>query len=148
MENPTVQVSLALLLARAERYVTDRLDDALRSAGLTVDQYRVLLQLVDGQGHSMAEIAERAVLAAATLTRVVDRLSQLKLVHRRIDALDRRRVLIFMSHRGAPVLQQVVNQEDELRADLEARLGVADLGHLLETLAAMVEAPAEAPAAR
>lgn len=47
MKNPTAQLSLALLLARAERYVTDRLDDALRGAGLTVDQYRVLLQLVE-----------------------------------------------------------------------------------------------------
>lgn len=148
MKNPTAQVSLALLLARAERYVTDRLDDALRAAGLTVDQYRVLLQLVDGQGHSMAEVGERAVIAAATLTRVVDRLSQLNLVHRRIDALDRRRVLIFMSHRGAPVLQQVVNQEDAVREDLEARLGVADLGHLVETLDAMIDAPAGSPAAR
>ncbi|MGD9987544.1 MarR family winged helix-turn-helix transcriptional regulator [Pseudonocardia sp.] len=148
MRSPTAQVSLAALLTRAERYVTDRLDDALRAAGLTADQYRVLLQLAGGQGHSMAEVADRAVLAAATLTRIVDRLVRLDLVHRRVDALDRRRVLIFLSRRGGSVLQQVVDRENEVRRDLEARLGVADLGHLVATLEAMIDAPAAVPPPR
>ncbi|AEA28117.1 regulatory protein MarR [Pseudonocardia dioxanivorans CB1190] len=148
MGDPTAQVSLALLLAQAERYATDRLDDVLRATGLTVDQYRVLLQLADGHGHSMTEVAEQAVLSPATLTRVVDRLSQLNLLHRRIDPIDRRRALLYMSHRGEPLLRQIINEEGALQEELEARLGVVDYNHLLDTLQTMISASATASAGR
>jgi DNA-binding MarR family transcriptional regulator len=136
------QTSLALLLAQVTKYVNGQLEDALQATGLTVDQYRVLLQLVDGEGHSMADVADRAVLPPATLTRVVDRLSQLNLVHRRVDAVDRRRVLLYMSHRGGPLLQQVVNEEESVKRELENRLGVVDFNHLLDTLLTMISEPA------
>ncbi|GAY08469.1 transcriptional regulator, MarR family [Pseudonocardia sp. N23] len=112
----------------------------LRATGLTVDQYRVLLQLTDGQGHSMAEVAEQAVLAPATLTRVVDRLTQLNLLHRRVDPVDRRRALLYMSHRGEPLIRQVINEEEAVKEELETRLGVVDFNHLLDTLTRMISA--------
>lgn len=146
MSDPTAPVSLALLLAQAAKFMNAQLDEALQANGLTVEQYRVLLQLADGQGHSMAEVAEQAVLPPATLTRVVDRLSQLNLVHRRVDAVDRRRVLLYLSHRGSPALGQVVNHEESVKHRLEDRLGVVDFNHLLDTLHALIAAPATASA--
>ncbi|MBN9107195.1 MAG: MarR family transcriptional regulator [Pseudonocardia sp.] len=148
MENPTAHASLALLLAQAERYATSRLDEVLRATGLTVDQYRVLLQLMDGRGHSMTEVAEQAVLAPATLTRVVDRLSQLNLLHRRPDPVDRRRALLFMSHRGEPLLRQVINEEESIKEELEGRLGVVDFNHLIDTLGTLVATQTASPTSR
>ncbi|MCF7553419.1 MarR family winged helix-turn-helix transcriptional regulator [Pseudonocardia sp. WMMC193] len=134
MQDITDRTSLALRLAQVARAVNGCLAEPLAAGGLSLDQYRVLLQLADGEGHAMADVALGALIPAPTLTRVVDRLVNGGLLHRRVDPLDRRRVLLFLSHRGRPVLRQVQLAEEELQQRIEARLGVADLGRLVDDL--------------
>ncbi|GAA1789873.1 hypothetical protein GCM10009735_21820 [Actinomadura chokoriensis] len=88
------------MLARVERDITARLGAALKTAGSTVEEWRVTSLLSDGAGHPMTEIAEHALLPAPTLTKVVDRLVSAGLVYRRPDEDDRRRILVFLSERG------------------------------------------------
>lgn len=88
------------MLARVERDITARLGAALKTAGSTVEEWRVTSLLSDGSGHPMTEIAEHALLPAPTLTKVVDRLVSAGLVYRRPDEEDRRRILVFLSERG------------------------------------------------
>ncbi|NEA25836.1 winged helix-turn-helix transcriptional regulator [Actinomadura bangladeshensis] len=80
--------------------MTARLGAALKTAGSTVEEWRVTSLLADGTGRPMAEIAEHALLPAPTLTKVVDRLVSAGLVYRRVDDADRRRVLVFLSEHG------------------------------------------------
>lgn len=93
-------VDLAQLLSQVEHRVTRRLAAALKEAGSTVEQWRILLLLSDGGGHAMTEIADFALVPAPTLTRLVDRMVANNLVYRRVDHQDRRRVLVFLSDRG------------------------------------------------
>ncbi|CAL9578242.1 hypothetical protein SUDANB171_04957 [Streptomyces sp. enrichment culture] len=91
---------LATLLTRAERLAVRRLRAVLEGTGCTVDAWRVLSLLADGEGHGMTAIAERVLLPPPTLTRLVDQLVDDGLVHRRVDPLDRRRVLAALTPRG------------------------------------------------
>jgi DNA-binding MarR family transcriptional regulator len=91
---------LAHALSRAERSVVRQLARILDDEGVTVDQWRILQLLADGRGHRMSELSEFAFLPAASLTRVVDRMVTDGLVHRRVDTLDRRRVLVHLTARG------------------------------------------------
>ncbi|GAA2371843.1 MarR family winged helix-turn-helix transcriptional regulator [Streptomyces carpaticus] len=91
---------LATLLTRAERLAARRLRTALEGTGCTVDAWRVLSLLADGEGHGMTAIAERVLLPPPTLTRLVDQLVDDGWVHRRVDPLDRRRVLAALTPRG------------------------------------------------
>lgn len=99
-------LDLARLLTLVERRVVFRLAEALKAEGTTVEEWRVLTMLADGNGHPMTEIAEYASLPAPSLTKLVDRLVSQNLVLRRADEVDRRRVLVFAADRGKQALQR------------------------------------------
>ncbi|WP_205718145.1 MarR family winged helix-turn-helix transcriptional regulator [Actinomadura soli] len=114
------ELDLPRMLARVERGIAARLAAALKTAGSTVEEWRVLSLLADGAGHTMTEIAEFALLPAPTLTKVIDRLVSAGLVFRRVDDADRRRVLAFLSEQGRASF-------DRLTAAIEAEWrGVQD----------------------
>ena len=93
-------VSVGRLLAQAERLLARRTEAALAGHGLTVDQWRVLDVLSDGEGHTMSEIVGAIVVPGPTLTKIVDRLVDAAAVYRLVDARDRRRVLALLSESG------------------------------------------------
>jgi DNA-binding MarR family transcriptional regulator len=130
----TVQ-PLNTLLARVTHRVARQIEATLTSSGLSLEQWRVLDLLGDDQGHSMSEIAEHAMVPAPTLTKIVDRLVDNALVHRRVDERDRRRVLVFTTDHGADlharIAPQVSRAEDDAMADLEP----GDAAQLLQLLA-------------
>jgi len=87
---------LAQLLSRAERRLTRRLARPLEEEGATVEQWRALVLLADGAGHTMSEIAEFALLPSPSNTRLIDRMVADNLVYRKADMRDRRRVLVHV----------------------------------------------------
>ncbi|GAB3796110.1 MarR family winged helix-turn-helix transcriptional regulator [Micromonospora zhanjiangensis] len=111
---------LILLLTRAERLLGRRLAAILDAAGCTPEAWRVVTLLADGAGHHMTEIAERAFLPPATLTKLVDHLVEENLVYRRVDEVDRRRVRAHLTPRGHRLHQRVGQQVDAILATLPA----------------------------
>jgi DNA-binding MarR family transcriptional regulator len=99
-------LDLARLLTLVERGVVMRLTDTLRGEGTSIEEWRVLSLLSDGDGHAMTEIAEYALLPAPSLTKLVDRMVSQNLVHRRPDEVDRRRVLVVATARGMRALER------------------------------------------
>ncbi|MGW0578640.1 MarR family winged helix-turn-helix transcriptional regulator [Streptomyces sp. NPDC002920] len=125
---------LMQLLTRAERLAARRLQAALEEEGCSLDTWRVLALLSDGAGHRMTAIAEAAFLPPPTLTKLVDHLVDQNLVHRRVDPLDRRRILAYLTPRGQDHWRRV---DKAVRAAWPAG-GEADeelLGALLDRLA-------------
>ncbi|RBM23353.1 MarR family winged helix-turn-helix transcriptional regulator [Streptomyces sp. PT12] len=133
-----MSVDLVGLLSRAERLAVRRVRGVLDEEGCSVDAWRVMSLLADGEGHGMTAIAECVLLPPPTLTRLVDQLVDDGMVHRRVDPLDRRRILAFLTPRGSEVWQRLDQRvsatweslpssgDDDLLAALLARL-VSDL---------------------
>lgn len=88
------------LLGRVTQRITGRLEALLSTEDSTLDEWRVLSLLAHAGGQSMSAIAEAAMLAPPTLTKRIDRMVADGLVHRRVDATDRRRVLVLLVPRG------------------------------------------------
>lgn len=115
------------VLAQAERQVARQLESVLAEDQLTVDRWRVLDLLADGEGHAMFAIATAIAVPGPSLTKIVDRLVDAALVYRLVDERDRRRVLAFASSHGiethARLAPQVVQVErailDTLGADAD-----------------------------
>lgn len=129
-----VQARLTDLLSQAERLIARRIERVLEPHELGLDRWRVLSCLADGEGHPMSEIADYAMVPAPTLTKIVDRLIDRSLVYRRVDEIDRRRVLVFLSPRGRDVHRRVaVEVACEERAILE-QVGSDDAEGVLELL--------------
>lgn len=92
--------SATLRLKHAEQAVRRAVEPVLTAEELTFEQWQVLAALLERPGLWMTELAEFAVLPAATLTRHVDKLVERALVIRRIDPDDRRRAVAALSRPG------------------------------------------------
>ncbi|MEV6770038.1 MarR family transcriptional regulator [Nocardia sp. NPDC051030] len=94
-------------LARQLRRTSQELDRALASClgETSVARWHVLTAVSGGTGIPMSQIGEATVLSGASLTRLIDAMIADNLVHRKVDATDRRRVLVFPTRRGQLALQ-------------------------------------------
>ena len=111
------------LLSLVERTLTQRLEEALRSCGSSLDQWRIMRLLVDRGGSSMNVVADHVLLLAPKLSKLVDRMVAANLVLRRRDDEDRRRVLIVASARGRRALAEWEDATADIRQQYRDVLG-------------------------
>jgi DNA-binding MarR family transcriptional regulator len=94
-------------------------EDAARQAELTAQQHQALLAVKGFPGReelSIGELAERLNLKHHSVVGLVDRLMGRGLIHRRHDAMDRRRVLIALTPEAETLLLELtLAHRDELR---------------------------------
>ncbi|MCU1626428.1 MAG: transcriptional regulator, MarR family [Pseudonocardia sp.] len=130
---------LGTVLVQVERQVARSLEAELTGDGFTLDQWRVLDLLADGEGHPMSEIAAALVVPGPTLTKIIDKLVDSAVVYRLVDARDRRRVLGFISDHGYAVHERLAPRVDRAESDALATLGT-DAPLLVELLARLASA--------
>ena len=113
--------SLVDLLTVLQRQAIRGLSAALAEDGASVDQWRVLRALADGENHTMGGLADALQIAPASLTRVMDGLADASLVYRRQPTADRRRVTVHLARQGRSRLDRLealaAAHENALRAD-------------------------------
>ncbi|MFC6153929.1 MarR family winged helix-turn-helix transcriptional regulator [Nocardioides yefusunii] len=140
---PCPSPSFALLLRRTEHVMTQhvaaRIAPLLDTHDLTIERWRVVAALAAEPEQTMTQLAERAVLPPASLTRHVDRLVARGLVIRLASPEDRRRVVASLSEDGHRVWQQVDSTEREVHAQLAAAIGEQRFASLTADLAAVPE---------
>jgi len=114
------ELGLLELLSHAQFRVTGRVAAALQERRSSLEEWRVLSLLADGEGHAMSEIAEFTLMLPPSTTKLIDRLVSTNLVYRRVDPTDRRRVLVFLAARGRaahrrlrPVVEEVIAGLDD-----------------------------------
>jgi MarR family transcriptional regulator, organic hydroperoxide resistance regulator len=83
---------------------------------LHVGQEMLLLQLWTADGISQSELAEEVCIQPATLTRSIDRLSQVGLVERRIDDTDQRVSRVYLTDAGRAMHESIERVWYELEA--------------------------------
>lgn len=114
---------LAHQLSRAERLLSGWMSALLQREQCTLEEWRVLKILSDGQGHTMTEIAEFALLPAPTLSKLMDRMVSAVLVYRRADDQDRRRVLAYLAEDGRTRYERAAARLAAAEAELARQLG-------------------------
>lgn len=134
-----LELPLAETVIRVEHLVARRMERALGPDGPPLDQWRVLHLLADGDGHPMSGIATLIGIPAPTLTKIVDRLVDSALVHRRADEADRRRVLVFLSSHGRAVHDRLAPAVARADADLATLLPGVDARRLSALLARLLD---------
>src|SRR5258706_9037238 len=72
----------------------------LDAMGITYPQYLVMSVLWEGDGQAIGAIAEHLALEPSTITPLVKRLEHAGFVERKRDAVDERRVEVFLTTRG------------------------------------------------
>ena len=111
--------TLAFALARAHKHVNGRLLEVLKEHDLPVEQWRILTLLADGEGHGVGSMCTPVLMNFSALSKTIDRMVSRALVHRKQDATDNRRVLVFITDFGLELFQscQVSLEQNNRRLD-------------------------------
>lgn len=107
--------SVTLRLKQAELALRVALRPVLAAEGIAFEHWQVLAALLEQSSLRMTDLAEAAVLPAATLTRHVERLLELELVSRRVDPGDKRRAVVTLTPAGADVAQRLRQVEADAK---------------------------------
>ncbi|MFF4344994.1 MarR family winged helix-turn-helix transcriptional regulator [Kitasatospora sp. NPDC001540] len=113
------------LLARLKQGLATAQAPVLRTHGLSLWGYTVLMAVVDAPTRSQLALAQAVSVDKSKLVLVIDELEAAGLVRRRPDPADRRARIVEATDAGRRVLdaarEDVLAIEDHLLADLEPR---------------------------
>ena len=99
--------SLHYLLMASYTRLQRQLLGAVRGAGLTIGQPKVLDYLAGHDGASQKEIAEGCHIEPASLTSLLSRMEEQQMIQRRMLNGNRRTLHVFLTPRGQQLLQTV-----------------------------------------
>lgn len=122
MERPDVDPLLldqqiCFPLYAASNLLNRRYGPVLRPLGLTYPQYLVLLVLWEAQPQTVGALGERLHLDSGTLTPLLKRMEAARLVTRRRDPADERRVLIDLTAKGVALREQARHVPETIARD-------------------------------
>ncbi len=117
-----------------------------KTLGISMVQQFVLLQLGDGQPRSIAELARKTFTDPSSVSVVVQRLVDRKLIVRRVDHGDARRAQLTLSAAGRRLVARAPAPVQERLLDALADLPDRRLAELTQTLDRLARAlgPAKA----
>ncbi|SCX17499.1 DNA-binding transcriptional regulator, MarR family [Mycolicibacterium fluoranthenivorans] len=106
----------ALALSAIQNSLLERVREVLAAGGCTLEEWRILDCLKDSGALAMSEISETTSIPPSALTKIVDRMVANNLVYRRTDNVDRRKINLRLTSRGASSYRQLAETVD--RCDL------------------------------
>jgi len=134
--------SISEVFFRAGRWWTEALSQGLLDVEVnSIEGWRVLGALRNGDGYTMSDISAAMAIPPPTLTRIVDKLVDGGFVLRRVDATDRRRVLVYLSARGKNKVRRLAKQEALVKTALIDEFGEESAVGFIRTLARVGELP-------
>ncbi len=92
-----LQREVGWLVYDASRLLMRSIESKVRKAGITPQQWRVLIQLAREDGQTQSHLADETEIAPAPLGRLLDRLEDQKIIERRADPSDRRAKRIYLT---------------------------------------------------
>lgn len=134
---PSTSRSLPIALLRARERVMGPIRNLLADAGITEQQWRVLRVLQEDGPMEPTRIAEQACLLLPSLTRMLQKLEEKKLIQRKPDKIDRRRQIVRITARGSRVIEDNLDKSLALMDQVRQRLGPDRYESLLDLLNAL-----------
>ena len=139
MPEQDISQYLAYLLASANRRMRIGLAQTIAAEEVTEEHWRILQVLSDGQGLSMGNLAERALLNHPALTKNIDKLVARGLVLRAADDHDSRKVLAYISDLGLETVARLKKSVDAHHDGIEETLGSRKTNQLKRLLESFIE---------
>jgi len=128
---------LCFALYSASLAMTKLYKPLLEPLGLTYPQYLVMLVLWEDKPLSVSELGARLALDSGTLTPLLKRLEQAKLVQRRRDSHDERVVIVSLTAAGKALHEQALAVPAELacRAGFSTdAAGLAEIARMRDSI--------------
>ena len=99
-----------------------------------MEQWAIIRHLLEEDGLSQREIAEKTSKDKPNITRMVDALEQKRLVFRQPDPRDRRKYCIYLTKEGKHLQERLMPLAQDLRQRVTRNLTPAEIDLLKDTL--------------
>lgn len=130
---------LPFLMVRADELISRRFHDEVRALGFTVAEWRLLATLYDGDGLTVGQLAELALLPQPTASRWVDKLAAQGLLARTEGSDDRRRTIVHITAEGRSQAAALVAAARRHQRKVMARLEPTQVAELTAMLRGLIE---------
>ena len=131
---PTTNRSLPIALLRARERVMGPIRALLSDVDLTEQQWRVLRVVQENGPIDPTQIAEQACLLLPSLTRILQKLEDKKMISRTRDEQDRRKQVITITAAGESIIANKLEASLVLVAKTRAKMGEDRYEALLDLL--------------
>lgn len=129
---------LAYLLARASHLVSAQFHAQLAAAGMSAPAWRILASLSDRPSLTIGELAELVILKQPTLSKILDRMIEEKLVARVPARDDRRRVNVSITPTGRQRVEDLLRRAKEHEAEALRGYAAGEIESLKSMLRGMI----------
>jgi MarR family transcriptional regulator, transcriptional regulator for hemolysin len=120
--------NFAAVLGETSRVWRARLDERLRTLGLSQAKWRALLCVHRaGEALTQKEIANRLGIEGATLTALLDRLTRDDYIERREARADRRSKTVHLTPKAQQIMKRITAVAAQLRREMLAGIPERDL---------------------
>jgi MarR family transcriptional regulator for hemolysin len=130
---------LLFLISDVARLLRTYADQRARLHDMTRAQWAVLLRLERHEGLKQSDLAELLDIQPITLTRLVDRLCDNRLIERRADPKDRRAKRLYLTPAARPLLDRIVDQVEDLSETVLDGIAPGNIGTMQSQLGAIRE---------
>ena len=131
---PTTNRSLPIALLRARERVMGPIRALLSDVDLTEQQWRVLRVVQESGAIDPTQIAEQACLLLPSLTRILQKLEDKKMISRTRDKQDLRKQVITITSAGESIIANNLEASLVLVAKTRAKMGEDRYEALLDLL--------------
>jgi DNA-binding MarR family transcriptional regulator len=129
-----VDPSLLYAIKQVELAVRSHLDDLLKGSGVTAVQYTALTVLNRRDGLTSAQLARNSFVKTQSMADIVTALEKARLINRRRDPADSRRILISLTDQGRTLISEYDEPVRKLEAQMIAGLTNAQVRDLRKSL--------------
>jgi DNA-binding MarR family transcriptional regulator len=117
---------IVFLLAKAYQKAHGRLKKRMADYGLTPIQVLVLEALRDEEGVSAGDLGSKLVLDSATLSGVLERLTEKGWVVKETDETDRRSLRVYLSEKTKQLAEPIGEQRQKANDDVMESLSIEE----------------------
>jgi MarR family transcriptional regulator, transcriptional regulator for hemolysin len=110
------QNSVGFIVNRTAKAFVKAFDSELRDkVGVTFGQWKVIVMLVNQNGLTQKEIAEKLALEGSTLIPIIDKMEKESLVIRKVDSSDRRNNRIYRTEKADALWDKMIECARKIR---------------------------------
>ena len=128
------EISLGLLVAMIHRTRMMFLNDKIGNMDITAGQFPFITLLSNEEGISQEELAAHFHIDKGTVARALRKLEDNEYLFRKVDSLNRRRYLIYLTEKGRKAVPTVINIEKEWENSMCSRFSEEDYNYLFDIL--------------
>jgi MarR family transcriptional regulator, temperature-dependent positive regulator of motility len=128
------EISLGLLVSMIHRTRMIYLNDKMENMDITAGQFPFISVLSDEEGISQEELADHFHIDKGTVARALRKLEDNEYLFRKVDSLNRRRYLIYLTEKGREAVPTLINIEKEWENSMCSKFSQDDYNNLFDIL--------------